>query len=54
MKHLTAYTNDYVVFSGYVNATKLDAEIKGDRTYLKVWNKDEFIGIVSCDRYEFE
>lgn len=46
MKHLTAYKNDYVVFSGFVNVAKLDAEIKGDRTYLKIWNKDYFIGIV--------
>lgn len=54
MKHLTAYKNDLVVFSGLVNVAKLDAEIKGNRTYLKIWNRDEFIGIVSCDRYEFE
>lgn len=54
MKHIIAYKNDYVVFSGFVNVAKLNEETKGNRTYLKIWNRDEFIGIVSCDRYEFD
>lgn len=53
MKHIMAYSNDYVIFSGYVDINRLEEEKMCGRTYIHLWNKDEFIGVVACDRYEF-
>lgn len=52
-KQIKCFNEDgRIVFSGYVNADKLEVEQLGNFKYLHIWLKDRFIGVVICKKYE--
>lgn len=52
MKHIFAYKNDFVIYSGYINVEKIHEEKRGNLTYIHIYTKDEYVGVIACDKYE--
>lgn len=52
MKHIFVFKDDAVIYSGYAMVDKLEAEKRGNRLYLQIWIRDEFVGTISGDKYE--
>ena len=42
MKHIFAYRNDFVIYSGYINVEKIQEEKRGNLTYIHIYVKDEY------------
>ena len=51
MRHIFAFKDDYVVYSGYADISRLDVEQRGKTIYLHIFSQTEYMGVVACDNY---
>lgn len=52
MESVNIYKDGYIVYSGWVDISKLEAKPKGKITSYNIWYDGMFIGVVAGDRYE--